>query len=128
MAEYGCDKAASTRMFMRVRSTVRGIIMGSRLRAILVAACACGLWALSAAEMPFRIYTSQDGLARDDINVIKRDTRGYLWFGTAEGLSLFDGYQFTNYTVNDGLPHRMVTDILETHSGEYWIATFGGLC
>jgi ligand-binding sensor domain-containing protein/signal transduction histidine kinase len=103
-------------------------MMGVMCRTILAAACMSGLLPLLAGEMPARVYTSQDGLARDAVNVIKRDSSGYLWFGTAEGLSLFDGYRFTNYTVNDGLPHRAVSDILETRSGEYWIATASGLC
>src|SRR5438067_8099640 len=97
-------------------------------RTSLAVVCAYGVFPLFAAEMPSRVYTSQDGLARDRVSVIKRDSLGYLWFGTAEGLSIFDGYRFTNYTVNDGLPHRVVSDILETRSGEYWIATYGGLC
>ncbi len=88
----------------------------------------CSALPLAAAELPFRIYTTQDGLLRDDVNVIRRDSRGYLLFGTAEGLSIFDGYQFTNYTANDGLPKRSIADILETRSGEYWIATYDGLC
>lgn len=82
----------------------------------------------AAEEMPVRIYTIADGLVRDDVLCIRRDSRGYLWFGTAEGLSIFDGYQFTNYTVADGLPNRAVLDVLETRQGDYWIATYGGLC
>jgi ligand-binding sensor domain-containing protein len=81
-----------------------------------------------AAELPSRLYTTQDGLVRNEVNRIRRDSRGYLWFSTWEGLSIFDGYQFTNYTVADGLPNRGVSDTLETRSGEYWIATFSGLC
>src|SRR5436309_11294915 len=97
-------------------------------RSILATVLGCCMFPLFTAEMPSRVYTSQDGLSRDQVNVIKRDSLGYLWFGTAEGLSIFDGYRFTNYTVKDGLPHLVVSDVLETHSGEYWIATYGGLC
>src|SRR5262249_9128605 len=31
-------------------------------------------------------------------------------------------------TTEDGLPHRYVTDLLETRRGVYWVATYGGLC
>ncbi|MBZ5617612.1 MAG: hypothetical protein LAQ69_02585, partial [Acidobacteriia bacterium] len=87
-----------------------------------------GSWLAAAEDLPVRAYTTADGLARDSVSSIRRDSRGYLWFGTAEGLSIFDGYQFTNYTTADGLPNRAVTDVLETRAGEYWIATYRGIC
>src|SRR5262249_3976224 len=46
---------------------------------------------------------------------------------TAEGLSLFDGYRFTNFGVDQGLPHPVVNQILQTTGGEYWVATDAGL-
>ena len=82
---------------------------------------------LRAEQLPIKVYTTADGILRDRVNRIKQDSRGFLWFCTEEGLSRFDGYQFTNYTTNQGLPHRLVTDVLETQEGEYWIATGGGL-
>jgi ligand-binding sensor domain-containing protein len=44
-----------------------------------------------------------------------------------EGLSLFDGYRFTNYGVDEGLPRPYVNDILEAQGGQYWVATNVGL-
>lgn len=84
---------------------------------------------LSQAEkLPLKIYTSADGLAHNSVNRIVRDSHGYLWFCTSEGLSRFDGYEFHNYGRRDGLPHRDVHDLLETKAGDFWIATSGGLC
>ena len=54
-------------------------------------------------------------------------TRGFIWFCTADGLSRFDGYSFTNFGVDHGLPHSEVMDLLETREREYWLATTGGL-
>src|SRR5881296_1133815 len=79
-------------------------------------------------QLPLKVYTTADGLPRNRINRIVRDSRGYLWFGTQEGLSRFDGYRFVNYEVGDGLPHRDVTDLLETRRGEYWVGTRRGVC
>src|SRR4051794_33018722 len=104
-----------------------GASMRSRWTAVLGIVAGTFAWTagpLIAAELPSRLYTTQDGLVRDDVARIRRDSRGYLWFATSEGLSVFDGYRFTNYTVDDGLPNRGVGDILETRSGEYWIATY----
>src|SRR5215471_13483629 len=80
-----------------------------------------------AERLPIRVYTTADGLPRDQINRIVRDSRGFLWFCTPEGLSRFDGYAFTNYTTDQGLPSRNVNDLLETRSGVYWVATSNGI-
>src|ERR1044071_5812336 len=82
---------------------------------------------VNAEHLPVKTYTTADGLAHNVVNRIVRDTRGFLWFCTREGLSRFDGYSFTNYGIDEGLPHRNVTDFLETRSGECWVATYGGL-
>lgn len=92
--------------------------------------CICLLLAalaLGAEQVPYRWYTTTDGLVRNTITRIRRDPRGYLWICTVEGLSLFDGFQFINYTVADGLPDRHVYDLLPARDGTYWMATSGGL-
>ncbi len=80
-----------------------------------------------AERLPIKTYTVADGLLRDNVWKIKTDSRGFLWFSTAEGVSRFDGYAFTNFTVADGLPDRRVNDFLETKNGTIYIATDGGL-
>lgn len=80
-----------------------------------------------AERLPLKVYTTSDGLARDHINRITQDSRGFLWFCTTEGLSRFDGYKFTNYGREQGLRSRYITDFLETRDGVYWIATSEGL-
>src|SRR5262245_36344592 len=82
---------------------------------------------MRAERLPIKTYATVDGLAHNKINKIVRDSRGFLWFCTGDGLSRFDGYTFTNYGTDQGLPHREVTDFLETRSGEYWVATNAGL-
>src|SRR5580704_12853326 len=83
--------------------------------------------AASAAQLPVKTYTTADGLARNSINCIVQDPRGFLWFCTSEGLSRFDGYTFTNYGAEHGLPNREVTSMLISRRGIYWVATFAGL-
>ncbi|MFN7997591.1 MAG: two-component regulator propeller domain-containing protein [Bryobacteraceae bacterium] len=95
-----------------------------RLLSLLVAFGPC----THAERLPLKIYTAADGLAHNTINRIVRDSRGYLWFCTSEGLSRFDGHEFRKYGRRDGLPHRDVHDFLETRAGGFWIATSGGLC
>src|SRR5882672_1267441 len=80
-----------------------------------------------AEQLPIKTYRTADGLAQDNITRIVRDSRGFLWFCTGEGLSRFDGYRFINYTTEQGLPNRAVNDLLETRDGNYWVATGGGV-
>jgi len=83
---------------------------------------------IRAERLPLKTYTTADGLASNRISRIVRDSRGFLWFCTEQGLSRFDGFSFVNYTTAQGLPDDDVTDFLETRDGEYWVATFKGLC
>ncbi len=78
-------------------------------------------------QLPLKSYTTADGLASGRVRCILADSRGFLWLGTGDGLSLFDGYGFTNYSVEDGLPSASVQALLESRDGAYWIATTRGL-
>jgi ligand-binding sensor domain-containing protein/signal transduction histidine kinase len=84
--------------------------------------------AVKAEQLPLKAYTTADGLPHNVINKIVRDSRGFLWFCTDDGLARFDGYEFTNFGTEQGLPHAVVNDLLEARDGEYWVATNGGLC
>jgi signal transduction histidine kinase/ligand-binding sensor domain-containing protein len=77
--------------------------------------------------LPIRAYTSAGELASYEVEGVEADSRGFVWFYMADGLSRFDGYAFTTYTAADGLPSRRVMDFVETHAGEYYAATAGGL-
>lgn len=48
-------------------------------------------------RLAIRHYGVSDGLAHSGVRCIHQDAKGYLWFGTQEGLSRFDRYRFTNY-------------------------------
>ena len=78
-----------------------------------------------AERLPVKGYAATDGLAHDRIVRIVRDSRGFLWFCTAGGLSRFDGRRFLSYYVDDGLPVPSLNDLLENPDGSYWIATNG---
>ena len=84
--------------------------------------------AATAVRLPIKSYTTAEGLAQNAVNRIVGDSRGFLWFCTEDGLSRYDGYTFTNYGVEQGLPDSQIRDLLETRQGEYWAATFSGLC
>ena len=98
-----------------------------RTWAVLGLCFSCALWSIRAEQLPIKIYTTADGLPRDRVYKIVPDPRGFLWFCTNDGVSRFDGYEFTHYGTANGLPHRIVNDLLITKAGDYWVATDNGV-
>ena len=98
----------------------------NQLARILVVLSVC-LLSVRAEHLPIKTYEVADGLLRDDVTKIRQDSRGFLWFCSADGISRFDGYAFTNFTTDDGLPDRHVNDFLETKKGVIYVATDAGL-
>jgi signal transduction histidine kinase/ligand-binding sensor domain-containing protein len=80
--------------------------------------------------LPFKNYTVRNGLLSNDIESIAQDSGGYMWFGTSDGISVFDGNSVKNYTTRDGLPHNFVTQILrdEKRPGVMWVVAGARLC
>ena len=79
-----------------------------------------------AERLPIKTYTTAEGLAHDTVRRIVADSRGFLWFCTAQGLSRFDGQHFFTYDASHGLPTVSINDLVETRRGVYWVATNGG--
>ena len=97
-------------------------------RACMLVAIVCGVSYIARGDrLPLQEFTTANGLAGNSINKIVRDSRGFLWFCTEEGLSRFDGYNFINYGTQQGLPQSGVNDLIETKAGEYWLANNSGL-
>jgi len=101
--------------------------MRARLAARLCAICLAVPGAVRAERLPIRTYARADGLPSDRVRRAVRDSRGFLWFLTREGLSRFDGTRFVNYDERRGLPSADVRDLLEARDGTLWVATVRGL-
>lgn len=57
----------------------------------------------------FLNFKTEDGLAQSYVNSIIQDEHGYLWVGTGNGLSRYNGFEFENYTTNDSLADNVIT-------------------
>jgi len=72
----------------------------------------------------------EHGLSQNTIICMLEDSRGFMWFGTQNGLNRYDGKNFKVYkhVVGDStsLSSNLVQDILEDENGDLWIATWGG--
>jgi len=91
---------------------------------MLTAAMACDA---TAQHFYIQKYTANDGLADSYVLRTLQDSQGFLWIGTYNGLSRFDGKTFTNYGYAAGLPNLSVDVIYEDHLGRIWIGTRKGI-
>ncbi|MGC8898783.1 MAG: sensor histidine kinase [Bacteroidota bacterium] len=80
---------------------------------------------LFAQHLPFETYTTVNGLVQNSIRYLYQDSRGFLWIGTLDGLSIFDGDGFTNLTTQNGLPNDVINSIAEDAEGNVLVATNG---
>lgn len=78
----------------------------------------------------FRHLTTGQGLSQNNVTCTVKDKRGFMWFGTQDGLNKFDGYKFTVYR-NDprnprSISHNYIHAIFEDRQGRLWIGTDDG--
>ena len=95
--------------------------------ALLLGTLLAGFYSAPAEQLAVRIYTSADGLGSSFVSSLMRDSRGFLWAGTRDGLSRFDGSRFVTYQIGGKGATSSIEQVLETRDGFYWIVTTGGL-
>ncbi len=63
-----------------------------------------GAVGFGAGYMRFDHLSVTDGLSEDTVQAILQDQQGFLWFGTKEGLNLYNGYDFTVFQADPDDP------------------------
>jgi diguanylate cyclase (GGDEF)-like protein len=81
-------------------------------------------------NIQFSSLSVNDGLAQVVVNTITQDHQGYIWFGTQEGLSRYNGYRFDNFYHDTDDPHSLshewIWSMLVDRKGHLWVGTDGG--
>ncbi|MGQ1909001.1 hybrid sensor histidine kinase/response regulator transcription factor [Marinifilum sp. RC60d5] len=71
-------------------------------------------------------------LPQNDVNCIFKDSKGFMWIGTLDGLLRFDGYTYKTYQISndpESISSNMIIAIDEDSKGNIWIGTYGrGIC
>lgn len=83
-------------------------------------------------QVSFDHLTIENGLSQNSVTCLHKDSRGYLWFGTYDGLNKFDGYEMTAYYANPldpgAIGGNLIQCITEDPDGHLLIgASEGGL-
>ena len=82
----------------------------------------------SASNYFFRTVNVKDGLADNFVRDITRDSYGYIWLSTLNGVSRYDGYRFCNYMPLDfGGRTNDVAFVRETADSVLWMSCTGDL-
>lgn len=80
--------------------------------------------------LSFDYFSQADGLPNNQIQCIFQDKNGWIWLGTSQGLSRFDGYRFVNFIHNpedtSSLSGELVRVIFEDSKGTLLIGTENG--
>lgn len=74
----------------------------------------------------FDNYSIKQGLSEQKVYTLLQDSKDYIWLGTANGVSRFDGKKFENFTSGDSLAPGVVKCIYEDSLGGIWFGHYNG--
>lgn len=73
----------------------------------------------------------KDGLSQSEVLTINQDTNGLMWFGTQDGLNLYNGFGFETFSQDlldsTSLSNSYIHQVYQDKEGGLWIATENGL-
>lgn len=72
----------------------------------------------------FKVIDQEQGLSSNTISSVIQDSRGFMWFGTRDGLNRYDGVEIREYRFSKN--SNYVSTIVESLDGYLWIGTVGG--
>jgi len=79
----------------------------------------------------FRRYDNRDGLSFNNINCSVQDNKGFLWFGTWDGLNRFDGHEFKIFRTDDkqskAIGNNFISSLYVGHTDTLWVGTHNGI-
>lgn len=97
---------------------------------LLVFFCSSFLLLEGAEQRKFERVDYRKGLSQNHITVIHQDKRGFMWFGTSDGLVCYDGYEFISFRYDPrdstSISGNYIFAIFEDSFGKMWVRTSGG--
>ncbi len=97
----------------------------------LLVSCCAKVNAIDFANYNVKQYSIVDGMLSNEITAILQDSNGFMWFGTNNGLSRFDGYNFTNFKSDfkktTYLLSNQISALEEDFDNNIWIGTTLGI-
>ena len=86
--------------------------------------------AVESRSVRFQHLSRDDGLSQAFVYDIVQDPRGFMWFGTQEGLNRWDGYTFTVFAHDpanaDSISDESIRSLLIDSQGTLWVGSDAG--
>lgn len=105
--------------------------MGKFYPFVLAFFCACGLLPGRAQSIHFDRLDINDGLSQNTVASIIQDDKGFMWFGTKDGLCRYDGKSFKTFMhdprLKTGLGNSLIKSLVQDHDHKIWVGTDSGL-
>lgn len=80
--------------------------------------------------LKFKQFSLAEGLSQSSVLCILQDSKGFLWFGTRDGLNKYDGNTFKTYRYNTkdstSISNSFIKTLIEDSNGTIWIGTNNG--
>lgn len=76
----------------------------------------------------FRHITTDDGLAHNVVTCIAKDTQGFVWFGTMDGLTRFYGKRCFSFRASEADTAALPPGHITGCRSNLWVSTAKGLC
>ncbi|HEY9045576.1 MAG TPA: two-component regulator propeller domain-containing protein [Ohtaekwangia sp.] len=75
--------------------------------------------------------TTENGLSQNSVACVIKDSEGFMWIGTGDGLNRFDGYSFVkfNHSDNDSssISNNAIQNMFLDSKKRLWVGTYDGL-
>lgn len=82
-------------------------------------------------SLKFKNISLNEGLSQSSVLCILQDKKGFLWFGTRDGLNKYDGKKFRKFSYDSqdssSISHSFIKTIFEDRDGSIWVGTANGL-
>jgi ligand-binding sensor domain-containing protein len=82
-------------------------------------------------DIKFHHITVDDGLPSNTVNSVIRDSRGFIWIASENGVSRYDGYTFTNFRSNEedafSISSNIAYALCEDKQSRLWVGSVNGL-
>jgi len=76
----------------------------------------------------FQLYSDKNGYSAPETLNIFSDSRGFLWMGSVNGITCYDGSKFKTYDKTNGLLDNTIGQTIEDENNNIIISTKKGIC